>query len=240
MWSETRRPEFFEGIVGHEDTKQRIRTYLTHKPYSNVILLHGPPGIGKTTLALAAARSCEFEPLEINASLSMRSFADVQHLIQSCQHTRSISSLLRNDQKPMCLILDEIDGSDPHAQRKLAEWMSSSDRKLPVLLTCNEIPRAFKQAESVEIFRCYPPKAIDLQPLFPTADVTKLAKRFKHDVRRMLQFLQYGESELLPSATLPTECSPEVGHVLRQKMWISTDPIVRASANGRPSSHCLH
>lgn len=240
MWSETRRPEFFDGIVGHGETKDRIRSYLTSKPHSNVILLHGPPGIGKTTLALAAARSCGFEPLEINASLSMRSFADVQHLIQSCQHTRSIASLLRNDVKPMCLILDEIDGSDPHAQRKLAEWMSSPDRRLPVLLTCNEIPRAFKLAEAVEIVRCYPPKATDLQSLFPNHDVTKLTKRFKHDVRRILQFLQYGESELLPSATLPTECSLEVGHVLRQKMWISKDPMVQASVHETPSCHCPH
>lgn len=129
----------------------------------------------------------------------------------------------------MCLILDEVDGSDPHAQRKLAEWMTGTERKLPVIMTCNEVPRAFKQKENVVILRCFPPKASDLQTLFPDHDVAKLAKRFKHDVRRILQFLQYGESEPLPSATLPTECGPEVGHVLRQKMWISKCPIVQAN-----------
>jgi hypothetical protein len=148
--------------------------------------------------------------------------------------------LIRNDQTPLCLILDEIDGSDPHAQRKLAEWMGSSERKIPVLLTCNEIPRAFKDKPAVRLMRCYPPKPADLQPLFPTQDVAKLAKRFKHDVRRILQALQYGESEQLPSATLPTECSLEVGHVLRQKMWISNDPMVQAIVRGTSSSHCLH
>lgn len=240
MWSETRRPQFLDGVVGHSEVKQTLQTYLSHKPFSEVVLLHGPPGIGKTTIALASARSCGFEPLEINASQSMRSFADVESLVQSCQHTRSISSLIRNDQTPLCLILDEIDGSDPHAQRKLAEWMGSSERKIPVLLTCNEIPRAFKDKPAVRLMRCYPPKPVDLQPLFPTQDVAKLAKRFKHDVRRILQALQYGESEQLPSATLPTECSLEVGHVLRQKMWISNDPMVQAIVRGTSSSHCLH
>lgn len=229
MWSETRRPEFLDGVVGHSDVKENLRNYLSTRPHSSVVLLHGSPGIGKTTIALASARSLGFEPLEINASQSMRSFADVENLVRCCSHTRSITSLIRGDMKPMCLILDEIDGSDPHAQRKLAEWMTGTERKLPIIMTCNEIPRAFKQKENVEVLRCFPPKASDLQQLFPTQDVAKLAKRFKHDVRRMLQYLQYGESEPLPSATLPTECSLEVGHILRQKMWISKCPIVQAN-----------
>lgn len=236
MWSETRRPETLDGVVGHADVKTRVTAYLQAPPYRRAILLHGPPGIGKTTIALAAARTLGFETLEINASQSMRSFADVEQLTQSCRHTRSISSLLRGDKMPMCLILDEIDGSDPHAQRKLAEWITSPDRKLPVLLTCNEVPRVFKGKEDVEIVRCFPPRPADLQPLFPKHDVGALAKRFKHDVRRILQFLQYGESDTLPSATPPTECSPEVAHMLRQKMWIERDPMEEANASAQPSS----
>lgn len=237
MWSEIRRPETLEQVIGHTEIKQQLQTYLKTKPYEKVVILHGPPGIGKTTIALASARSFGLEPLEINASQSMRSFADVEHLVQSCQHTMSISSLIRGDQTPLCLILDEIDGSDPHAQRKLAEWMIGPDRKLPVLMTCNEVPRAFKQKDKVLILRCYPPKPADLAPLFPTQDVLKLARKCKHDIRRMLQFLQYGDSDIIPSATLPTDCSPEVMHMLKQKMWISKCPMGLANERERPSSH---
>jgi len=228
MWSETRRPEFIEGVVGHTEVKQKLQSYLSTPPFHNAIMLHGPPGIGKTTIALAATRTCGLEVLEINASQSMRSFSDVESLVQSCRHTRSISSLIRGDQKPMCLILDEIDGSDPHAQRKLTEWMIGNDRKIPVIMTCNEVPRVFKDKERIQILRCFPPKPSDLEALFPTHDVVGLAKRFKHDVRRMLQFLQYGDSDILPSVPMPNEYSHEVTHILRQKMWIETDPIIEA------------
>ena len=234
MWSETRRPEYLDGVIGHAEVKTTLRSYLTTRPYENVVLLHGPPGIGKTTIALASARSCDMECLEINASQSMRSFSDVETLIQSCTHTRSISSLIRGDKKHTCLILDEIDGSDPHAQRKLAEWMIGADRKVPVIMTCNEVPKVFKQKDKVQIVRCYPPKPADLQELFPTEDVNKLAKRFKHDVRRILQFLQYGESDILPSVTQPTECTPEVLSILKQKMYFETDPILMALDSNEP------
>ena len=146
--------------------------------------------------------------------------------------------MLYNDQTPMCLILDEIDGSDPHAQRKLTEWMIGPRRKIPVLLTCNEVPRVLKDKENVEILRCFPPKATDLQVMFPDQDVAKLAKRFKHDVRRILQFLQYGDSDPLPSVPFPVNCSPEVELVLRQKMFVSIDPIAQANASEMPSARC--
>jgi hypothetical protein len=139
---------------------------------------------------------------------------------------------------PMCLVLDEVDGSDPHAQRKLVEWLQSPQRKVPVLLTCNEVPRVFKGKDYIELLRCYPPKPADLLSLFPKEDVAALAKRFKHDVRRILQFLQYGDSDILPSCPHPTECSPEVMHILKHKMWFETCPMVQASASVGPSGRC--
>jgi len=226
MWSETRRPEVLSQVVGHTEVKERLSNYLSKKPFRDVLLLHGSPGIGKTTMALAAARSAGMEPLEINASQSMRSHEDVAQLINSCRHTRTLSSLIRGDNKAMCLILDEVDGSDPHAQKKLTEWMTGDDRHVPVIMTCNEVPRIMKTNAKIHLVRCFPPKATELQELFPKEDVSELAKRFKYDVRRILQYLQYGQSDQLPQATRPTDCSPEVAHLLEQKMWVQRDPFL--------------
>ena len=228
MWSETQRPLVLEGVVGHTDVKSRLTAYLTTKPYSHVLVLHGPPGIGKTTMALAAIRSAGMEPLEINATQTMRSHEDVARLVASYRNNRSISSLLRGDTKSSCLLLDEIDGSDSHAQRKLVEWMVSTDRTLPVLLTCNEVPRIFKTSEKIEVIRCHPPKPSDLAILFPHHDTSALAKEYQHDVRRILQSLQYGRSEALPPPAPLTKFSPELNDILRQKVWVEQDPLVVA------------
>jgi DNA polymerase III delta prime subunit len=237
MWSETRRPEFLNQVVGHNEVKDRLSKYLTMKPYTSVLLLHGPPGIGKTTMALASVRSAGMEPLEINASQCMRSHEDVANLINSCRYTRTISSLIRGDQKSMCLILDEVDGSDPHAQRKLTEWMTGDERRIPVIMTCNEVPRIVKGKPQVELVRCFPPKPSDLQVLFPKEDTTELAKRFKHDVRRILQYLQYGESDTLPASTRPMDCSPEVAYVLGQRMWVQDDPLIGCHGDTLGKTH---
>ena len=230
MLSETQRPLVLEEVVGHTEVKSRLRSYLNTKPHSSVIVLHGPPGIGKTTMALASIRSCGMEPLEINATQCMRTHEDVARLALSYRNSRSISSLIRGDTKTSCLLLDEIDGSDSHAQRKLVEWMVSSDRTLPILLTCNEVPRIFKSLEKIEVLRCHPPKPSDLIPLFPHRDINALAKKCQHDVRRMFQMIQYGESDTLPSPAPVTKFSPELNEILRQKALAGEDCLLAALA----------
>ena len=75
--------------------------------------------------------------------------------------------------------------------------------------------------------------------MFPKHDMAALAKKCQHDVRRMLQSLQYGDSETLPQPCPVFKHSPEVNEILRQKTWFATDPIVEALvpiASGTPAS----
>ena len=124
MLSETFRPETFDDIIGHDEAKELMSNYLSRNETGKSVLISGTPGIGKTTLVVAAAKSLGYEPLEVNASRSMRSHEDVQKLRDSCMAPVTFTSLVKYETpRRTCLILDEVDGSDPHAQRKILDWI---------------------------------------------------------------------------------------------------------------------
>lgn len=227
MLCETLRPIALDQIMGLDEPKRVLKEYLTQQPFHKSVYLTGSPGLGKTTLALAAARAYGFEVLELNASQSIRSFSDVERLKDACKSPISIHALLRNEpHKRTCVILDEVDGSDPHAQRKIIEWLKDSTRKVPILFTGNDVPCIFKKnKEVVNIIRCYPPRAAEIQTLFPGTDIQTLTKECQHDVRRICNRIQYGESYVIPKYVFPpTGLGTEDTFIRRQAAFQLPDP----------------
>jgi DNA polymerase III delta prime subunit len=231
MLCETQRPELFEDIIGHEEPKRILTSYLESKPYRGCVFLTGTAGIGKTTLALASTRMFGFEALEINASKSIRTFTDVEKLKDSCRSSFSIQSLLRNNKQPLCVILDEVDGSDPHAQRRIVEWIRDEMRTVPIICTGNDVPIIFKRnSDAIQIVRCYPPKATEMQTLFPHIDIQSLVKECQHDIRRIIHRVQYGQSYVIPKFPVPpTGLSIEETFIRRQAMFGLSDPLAHRS-----------
>ncbi|KAJ7709592.1 hypothetical protein B0H17DRAFT_1173775 [Mycena rosella] len=109
-----------------------------HRPREKLLLLSGPPGLGKTTLAHVVARQAGYEVMEINAS-DARSGSVIDDRIRPALE----SGCAVGSTKPVLLIIDEIDGAtgagenacrpgkgrDPNAKRPILR---------PIICICND------------------------------------------------------------------------------------------------------
>ncbi|GKY95302.1 hypothetical protein MPSEU_000492000 [Mayamaea pseudoterrestris] len=80
-----------------------------------VILMSGPAGIGKTTLAHIIARHAGYRPIEVNGSDERSASVLTERLVSAMESsTLNFSETERRDGKsrPNCIIMDEIDGAD--------------------------------------------------------------------------------------------------------------------------------
>lgn len=62
------RAKKYEDFVGQAEAIQIIEEFIKTFPKKKALLIHGPPGTGKTALVFAAAKSHNLEILELNAS----------------------------------------------------------------------------------------------------------------------------------------------------------------------------
>lgn len=142
MWTEKYRAKKFTDLVGDERTHRSVLRWLKawdpivfpgstkQKPkaakkdfgddeqrHRKILLLTGPPGLGKTTLAHVCARQAGYEIQEINAS-DERSPAVVKGRIRDMVGTENVRGVntntangkVRKAGKPVCVVVDEVDG----------------------------------------------------------------------------------------------------------------------------------
>lgn len=136
LWTEKYRPKTFKDILGNKKEIQKIELWVKDWKENKIkkpLLLMGPPGTGKTTIAHIIGNEFN-EFMELNAS-DKRNY-DI--LINTIGETAQTHSLFQENKK--LIILDEVDGisgnDDRGGSRAINQIIKKS--KQPMVMTAND------------------------------------------------------------------------------------------------------
>ncbi|MBI2664671.1 replication factor C small subunit [Candidatus Woesearchaeota archaeon] len=155
IWAEKYRPKDFAGIVGQQEIVKRAMAFV-EKGNMPHLLLAGPPGVGKTTLALVIAKklygdSWRSNVLELNAS-SERGIDVIRSTVKDFARTKSIG----NAPFKIC-ILDEADSLTREAQQAMRRTMESYSATCRFILLANYSSKLIEPIQSrCAVFRFKP------------------------------------------------------------------------------------
>ena len=169
-WTERHRPTSESHLEGNEPQRQKIRKWLddwkTGVPKNKAILLVGPPGVGKTTVARAIAQDMGWNVIELNAS-DARNAASIRKAATKGATHRSLFFNPEDNDKKTLILIDEVDHlsgglrsvsesrindaikvnldsaetvqlkGDTGGKAELLKLLSET--KQPVILACNEV-----------------------------------------------------------------------------------------------------
>ena len=132
LWVEKYRPQKIEDCILPEQTKKTFLEFLNKGEVPN-LLLAGPAGCGKTTVAKALCKQLGVDSYVINGSDEGRFLDTVRNNAKNFASTVSLSS----EAKHKVIIIDEADNTTPDVQLLLRASIEEFSRNCRFIFTCN-------------------------------------------------------------------------------------------------------
>jgi DNA polymerase III delta prime subunit len=132
IWVEKYRPKTIDECILPESTKSMFQEFLNKGEIPNM-LLAGPPGIGKTTVAKALCNELGVDVYVINGSDEGRFLDTVRNNAKNFASTVSLTS----DSKHKVIIIDEADNTSNDVQLCLRAFIEEFAGNCRFIFTCN-------------------------------------------------------------------------------------------------------
>jgi DNA polymerase III delta prime subunit len=169
------RPKYLKGVLGNKEHIDVIQGFMNNKEMPH-ILLHGQPGIGKTTtahcilnetLGKLSKKQQKIFYKEYNASTSGKIQVIRDEIIAWLEKFNPKYNLLEHDIKFGYVILDELDSSSDEFQHGLRRVMDDYSYKVRFILCCNYINKIIGPIQS----RC---KMYHMKPISPDIIIERI------------------------------------------------------------------
>ncbi len=198
MWSEKHRPENISNMIGNEEARTAlVEWFAKWKKGTKPILLVGPPGIGKTTIANLIGKQFDYDVISLNAS-DVRSKSRITEVLTPVLGNISVLG------KPM-IFIDEVDGIHGRADFGGAEALIKilKEPTVPIILAANSDTstkmKSIKKTVQTIYFKPLPPRLLRLhlenvlkkegEKLSPGA-LIKIINDSRGDIRSMINSSQ--------------------------------------------------
>jgi len=198
MWSEKYRPQIISDMVGNEEARAAIiEWFVKWKKGTKPLLLVGPPGIGKTTIAYLVAKQFGYDMIGLNAS-DVRSKSRINEILMPVLGNVSVLGI------PM-IFVDEVDGihgrGDYGGASALVDILK--EPTVPIVLAANsdtsDKMKSIKKVVKTIQFKKIPPRLLRVYlenilkkqsaELSPGA-LIKVIDKSKGDIRSMINLTQ--------------------------------------------------
>ncbi len=198
MWSEKYRPQIISDMVGNEEARVAITEWFVKwKKGTKPLLLVGPPGIGKTTIAYLVAKQFGYDMIGLNAS-DVRSKSRINEILMPVLSNVSVLGT------PM-IFVDEVDGihgrGDYGGASALVDILK--EPTVPIVLAANsdasDKMKSIKKVVKTVQFKKIPPRLLRVylenilkkqSAKLSPGSIIKVIDKSKGDIRSMINLTQ--------------------------------------------------